>query len=1527
MSGYTKQYLLDCNRKLSQEFQTNPNSENKAVFTNEVGDGLQVNIGDKISVHSAYVSSIGAGGEVVEVKGEIFGDKSYTLNKTEVKSHIKYIPTNGSTLDYTDENYYVDFSASQGYALPNGSTTVYTYLSNTSETYTLKDNEVFVEVEFYKNTNGKNYCHLPRRFDKLFTEEYLGNQPTRAQGRQYARNYYNLWDTSSEGKPENTTYELTGGGSRVGPSGNLDGGGFFGKFTLRDFGAPYQYVGCVNGNVNRSRFTLQQKYDRSISDALGGEYAGRPSELQYPRFSGSIVGSLLTAKEDTHIRSGHSADDLESVSGFSFRASELGFDSPWNRDGFLDYIDQHEWQGGTFNSYSNIMPENKNTRWTIMVQDGDNVYADWAADEPFLDNPEENASTNTPGNKFFGTYHGGGAYISASTVSGTPTIFPSDIGNASNAGVWKHVGQNRPHRDRPPWTYKYHIYKENIKLEAETGFDSPSNISTDFTNQLNKINQQPQSISSAIVPPLDRQTKLTESFNISIKTESPTFKLFRAANPVNFDSSHYIDYIDNGSSLQPNTRPKAIQYNNNFLFIAAKRPDLLTLGRDIHGEYCMTTASLAQTPAGAVDSITGETILPSASATTGLCGGQHFKLLHTYYPAPFSGSYSTDHPSGDGDSGNPNIDFGNASHLIITDKLWDETNASESQRILHGKPLLERLSKLFKAQSKYPELFNYPNYYSDKPRVRVNGWGYNASQTSVSVEHCRFLHMGVNNFNASYRKIFQNSSGVRYRTNSSLTTADTAAYTYSTDNGGGFCNNYGYLGNDYWSNSGIYSTTNCCMTQSSTPTFIVYNASMEDKYGEGKDSKFGSDLGYGFAVKYHNPSDGKDYIAFKTTSYNAQWINRTQCDYGAFGRFKTNASWSPEPSNPNYSTWGPLHGTSGMPCLFKGTPFGWDYSANAYGCPLISLYTSQIGQSQNTRDGGEIQSWDSLTVDNQISSGIDGETRFNANSYINQVYCGSDSPLLSFDSNGNRFSLSNLHTMERLGNKYDAGFDSTYPIIDDAANKVYKINPRLTGLSYCPDMKPYERERIDTNTSLTTLQMNRNLSSNIIYDSHTGIKISNTGISFKDWKYSLWNTLGFSYEQFNQNASNFQFRLNDTKRPNTIGITTNAQVLQSDIQNYSVNLYGAVMFDTLLPTSKDDWKEQGATNDSIKDNPTFPAINVTQKSIEILAENLPIKSTRPYYLIRSDIIPVDSYRGARSDLPIVAVATKINGYQDAYSQDGTQLEFTITKPYTIQSITTQITDPDGSLARVDDYSGVIYKVTKNIQAQTDLSSIYAQDLQQRENIRQQQQEQFFSVLGKMNAQQFFQEQRESQRISYQAPNPFISQPTREELRQQREDEFNLVQEEEGRGEFETDLGESEVERAMRLEQENYLQSLISGMSAGAGGFQQTPPVETRPQLVSSKPQDESRPMTRAERGLRRLQEQRRQSMSEQELREESERQRRLEELPETQRARRYIEERRAERERREAANEDRTVTGEDRGNERQSGREADKEEE
>ena len=57
MSGYTQTLLLDCNRLSSEEYNASKLSDtDNSLYTNKVANGIRLNVGDQVSINSAYIS-------------------------------------------------------------------------------------------------------------------------------------------------------------------------------------------------------------------------------------------------------------------------------------------------------------------------------------------------------------------------------------------------------------------------------------------------------------------------------------------------------------------------------------------------------------------------------------------------------------------------------------------------------------------------------------------------------------------------------------------------------------------------------------------------------------------------------------------------------------------------------------------------------------------------------------------------------------------------------------------------------------------------------------------------------------------------------------------------------------------------------------------------------------------------------------------------------------------------------------------------------------------------------------------------------------------------------------------------------------------------------------------------------------------------------------------------------------------------------------------------------------------------------
>jgi hypothetical protein len=140
MSSFTNVKILEANRLASEEAKSG-NNTNNALWTNKLGSGVRVSIGDQIQVQSSFIGERGAGASVIEFDGEtINNDATYTI----------------SYLNASEEHTFHDYRFTAGCSVRENSII--------TETIQLKDNQASMVVSFYKNANGENYTQLPRKF-------------------------------------------------------------------------------------------------------------------------------------------------------------------------------------------------------------------------------------------------------------------------------------------------------------------------------------------------------------------------------------------------------------------------------------------------------------------------------------------------------------------------------------------------------------------------------------------------------------------------------------------------------------------------------------------------------------------------------------------------------------------------------------------------------------------------------------------------------------------------------------------------------------------------------------------------------------------------------------------------------------------------------------------------------------------------------------------------------------------------------------------------------------------------------------------------------------------------------------------------------------------------------------------------------------------------------------------------------------------------------------------------------------------
>ena len=146
---------------------------------------------------------------------------------------------------------------------------------------------------------------------------------------------------------------------------------------------------------------------------------------------------------------------------------------------------------------------------------------------------------------------------------------------------------------------------------------------------------------------------------------------------------------------------------------------------------------------------------------------------------------------------------------------------------------------------------------------------------------------------------------------------------------------------------------------------------------------------------------------------------------------------------------------------------------------------------------------------------------------------------------------------------------------------------------------------------------------------------------------------------------------------------------------YNQNIFGAILYQPNILTSL---MLHDNKHTKLYYQYTTP-ITVDTESLSIVGDNVPKSMLSPFFSMRSDLIDnTSAYFGSvdsGQNLPVMGIVMKNYNSGDYVYGEESSVQFTVTKPKVITSITTSITDPDGSYSRVDDSSAVVYKIQKN----------------------------------------------------------------------------------------------------------------------------------------------------------------------------------------------------------------------------------------
>jgi hypothetical protein len=1293
--GYADTILIDCNRRSSEQEKGNENNDGNALWTNKIGSGIKVNQGDRVSVHSGFVSERGCGADTMEFEGITRKEQYYLdcpiLTKTQYYNNAK---DNQGTPDRIDPN-------SNGQV---AEAMCHQYQTETQGPFDLKDNEIHYKISYYKTTNGEGYFHLPRRFDawkqnfNRNSVRYTGANPAAVEPVCEFNNYYytnnntHLWFLQSA---TNTPLNHNSAGGNVAAKKLLPD-----SFVLTPFVDSARTIPPAGPVVNTNL-----GWSMSPEFLMNG---GNMANLPVPSQDCWVNGKSMNIYEDYNLSSLRpTRADLRWNTGY-WGQSEPPTSTSVTDDAATavpavpdaSYISTG-WKA-----------KNDNSKYTLFVKEL--TYFS----NPLYDKTTPEICSDSPSVSYIKDTAKGDDATTNNETSSRYDFYPYT--DMASVVQYSGGGMDGGSRGRSPSISEYKKYEEVKTFSVNAGYNAPQNVADVLTEQLNRSTAEKTIYGSVggfqndptyytkaepydtagneVVSSLTSWSDGKEELPITIKKESETYKTFPAATSVTFNSEHHSRFfsetnmnmpkLTNSATDNPTFHQFPIDYLSSYATIGVKRPDLWeagrkitkTMGRRVIGEGTMTGDYYPDTQVGTGDWAWRDVIYPAIQAAI-----------------PVADQLTA---------------------VITTDWEWNETN-------------LKTLKEFFDIQGKYPELFEGVPY-------EVN----TVAGDSVATE-------GLNPTNSRYIHMHHSDSV-------GSTWNPIGDENWKGDLGG---DHYGgsYIESTYadtLSNFLIGYPTGAgkLKVHSSMPLWFYYDSARADIASGGDND---DTLYYGFAKKHiydrqYTLLTGQVGIAFTTRK-----IGGLNDGYFKNGLGATVTSIGLSRSRTiGFDCHFSAYGSSAI-CLYSGllsgvqnvtqevTSQGWTISTDSY-ANLLDRDKAVNKFQQNPVVLGSAGYKGSNTYLNIYNP------KFPVYQYIRERYVGANNPQLSFDDKSSRFNFQSLHSPEMVGNSGWAGSDQVdskaadapaeeTPILPSTNNKVYFVNKRFENrVDYCPDMYPYNTEaltEITTGpaTAQTYIPFNPQAEAWKVFDADGGIFIEDWGLgdnglrgsdeqtsTEKDtrrqllWDKSLWGSLGFSYEQFHSNTTlSRQNRVsNITTNTDNAALTTNALVSQADLGQYGGSIYGGIYNVEQLPVPPSSrWVEsvQGTTSADwlYQTHNSYPIVNIEQVSTECLAQNLPRKMINPYYLIKSDIVSDVKYLGGDDSgqgLPIVSVVNKENGFGDYFFQAASQQEFTITQSRTITDITTSIHLPSMRTPILNDGSSIIYKIVKANTAQLDVAS-------------------------------------------------------------------------------------------------------------------------------------------------------------------------------------------------------------------------------
>ena len=207
----------------------------------------------------------------------------------------------------------------------------------------------------------------------------------------------------------------------------------------------------------------------------------------------------------------------------------------------------------------------------------------------------------------------------------------------------------------------------------------------------------------------------------------------------------------------------------------------------------------------------------------------------------------------------------------------------------------------------------------------------------------------------------------------------------------------------------------------------------------------------------------------------------------------------------------------------------------------------------------------------------------------------------------------------------------------------------------------------------------------------------------ENFNNSLWFKLGFSYDQTHLNKIQANLDISQAS-DTTVSSFRNSHTVNRNGSVGHQNYYSMPVTNNtnLLDSSFNNLLYVNPFNYNLFMNQPSNDVNTLQiisESTNFIAKDLPVRSEDPYFIIESNILSVggvgQNYFSQDAIMSGIDICEKSFNSSDFYMYNG-NLVHQISKSYDINSITHQIRRSNGRLLDTNQFSSVIYLVTKKI---------------------------------------------------------------------------------------------------------------------------------------------------------------------------------------------------------------------------------------